>query len=260
MPVSLCGLFHAREPTGAANSGANFCKRSHSRSHLKDYCTAGGLGGNSAARSKCHPPGPNGLGAHAAHGVFARRMAMAEVLEDLPSEMQQAVCTHLCLPSVRALRRVSKAMAVLVGSRDFQKAWRALNQVEHQWQNQKKKLSFTIASVDDDELETELEAPNHPPPPLPPPPPVPTSAPASAPEPAAPAHVRSSTSLGAGCSTSPSRAISPSDKADTTAQKRKRRWRELAGERQAAASAELQRMDAFFRDVDEGSLEVEETL
>ena len=49
-------------------------------------------------------------------------MSEAEVLEDLPAEMQQAVFSHLDLPSVRALRRVSHAVCVLIGSRDFQKA------------------------------------------------------------------------------------------------------------------------------------------
>ena len=34
-------------------------------------------------------------------------------------------------------------------------------------------------------------------------------------------------------------------------------YRGTPGERQAAASAELQRMNAFFTDVDQGSLEVE---
>ena len=152
------------------------------------------------------------------------------MLEDLPAEMQQAVFSHLDLPSVRALRRVSHAVRALIGSRDFQKArhsvrsepahpspacsleacihrqssmpraaptfrpssahqplgallavtgssstqaWQALNQVEHQWQVQKKKLVSAIASVEDFELETEQELPNHPPPPLPPPPPPP---------------------------------------------------------------------------------------
>ena len=49
-------------------------------------------------------------------------MSEAEVLEDLPAEMQQAVFSHLDLPSVRALRRVSHAVRALIGSRDFQKA------------------------------------------------------------------------------------------------------------------------------------------
>ena len=49
-------------------------------------------------------------------------MSEAEVIEDLPAEMQQAVFSHLDLPSVRALRRVLKALRALVGSRDFQKA------------------------------------------------------------------------------------------------------------------------------------------
>ena len=44
------------------------------------------------------------------------------MIEDLPAEMQQAVFSHLDLPSVRALRRVSEALRALVGSRDFQKA------------------------------------------------------------------------------------------------------------------------------------------
>ena len=178
-------------------------------------------------------------------------MTMAQVFEDLPSELQQAVFSHVDLPSVRALRRVSEALHELIGSRGFQKAWQALNQVEHQWQVEKKKLTSAIASVDDDELETEPEAPNHPPPPLPPPPPpLPAAAHPSA-------RGRSSSSSGDASSSSPSGTLSPSDKAGTTAQKRKRRWRELAGERQAAASAELQRMNAFFTDVDQESLAVE---
>ena len=49
-------------------------------------------------------------------------MSEAEVLEDLPAEMQQAVFSHLDLPSVRALRRASHAVRALIGSRDFQKA------------------------------------------------------------------------------------------------------------------------------------------
>lgn len=44
------------------------------------------------------------------------------MLQDLPAEMQQAVFSHLDLPSVRALRRVSQAVRALIGSRDFQKA------------------------------------------------------------------------------------------------------------------------------------------
>ena len=44
------------------------------------------------------------------------------MLEDLPAEMQQTVFSHLDLPSVRALRRVSHAVRALIGSRDFQKA------------------------------------------------------------------------------------------------------------------------------------------
>ena len=120
-------------------------------------------------------------------------------------------------------------------------AWQALNQVEHQWQVEKKKLTSAIASVDDDELETEQETPNHPPPPLPPPPPAPAAA-AHAPAPAsatasatASARGRPSSSSSAAGPSSPSGSgafspgFSPGDKADTTAQKRKRRWRELAG-------------------------------
>ena len=49
-------------------------------------------------------------------------MSVAEVLEDLPAEMQQAVFSHLDLPSVRALRRVSAGLHAIIGSRDFQKA------------------------------------------------------------------------------------------------------------------------------------------
>ena len=51
-------------------------------------------------------------------------MSVAEVFEDLPAEMQQAVFSHLDLPSVRALRRVSEGLHALIGSRDFQKARR----------------------------------------------------------------------------------------------------------------------------------------
>mmetsp|Transcript_2754 Transcript_2754/g.6854 ORF Transcript_2754/g.6854 Transcript_2754/m.6854 type:complete len:184 (-) Transcript_2754:14-565(-) len=119
------------------------------------------------------------------------------------------------------------------------------------------------------------------PPPPPPPPPPPTTA-AHAPAPAsassstsastsalasARARARSSNASSAAAS-SPSSGSSPGDTAGTTGHaaghaagttgpKRKRHWRDLAGERQAAASAELQRMNAFFTDVDQGSLEVE---
>ena len=58
---------------------------------------------------------------HTAH-PRGSAMSEAEVLEDLPAEMQQAVFSHLDLPSVRALRRVSHAVRALIGSRDFQKA------------------------------------------------------------------------------------------------------------------------------------------
>lgn len=206
------------------------------------------------------------------------------MLEDLPAEMQQAVFSHLDLPSVRALRRVSRAVHALIGSRDFQKArhsvrktsrltrrqpapwrlttyiaraaclglpqlsahlcpsaawvalpavtgssstqaWQALNQVEHQWQVEKKRLVSAIASVEDDELETEQEVPNHPPPPLPPPPPPPPrSAAAHAPAPtsaSAPASAstsasasarvrgRSSSASSAAAASSPSSGSSP---------------------------------------------------
>ena len=50
-------------------------------------------------------------------------MSVAEVFEDLPAEMQQAVFSHLDLPSVRALRRVSAGLHAIIGSRDFQKVW-----------------------------------------------------------------------------------------------------------------------------------------
>lgn len=49
-------------------------------------------------------------------------MSVAELFEDLPAEMQQAVFSHLDLPSVRALRRVSAGLHAIIGSRDFQKA------------------------------------------------------------------------------------------------------------------------------------------
>ena len=81
-----------------------------------------------SAQKRCLPA----LSATAAHAAPPARqpallaapvaMSVAEVLEDLPAEMQQAVFSHLDLPSVRALRRVSAGLHAIIGSRDFQKA------------------------------------------------------------------------------------------------------------------------------------------
>ena len=174
----------------------------------------------------------------------------------LPDVLQLQVCTHVDLASVRALRFVCTSVHALVVSSDFRKAWRALNQVESTWQQDKKKFSKLIAEADDFELETEPELPNHPPPPLPPPPPA---APAPEPEAAPPVLAPSTSAASSSGSSSADSDVFSFDAfaaapKPATAQKRKRR---ASDERQAAAS-QFQRLNAFFLDVDQDSLEVEQ--
>ena len=70
----------------------------------------------------------------------------------MPLELQHIVATHVCLDGMRSLCTTCKAIHELVSTNEFRKACRAWHQLV-EWRHQKKRLSETIASVDDEPLD-----------------------------------------------------------------------------------------------------------